>query len=354
MNRRIVLLAVASLSLLLGQDSFTGVPRIVAVGDIHGGFEEFVTVLRQAGVIDSENKWTGGPTHLVQIGDVLDRGADSRKALDLLASLEGPAKRAKGRVHALLGNHEAMNIYGDLRYVAPGEFAAFATPGSLALRDRAFKKMADPAQKSSTAYREQWERLHPLGWVEHRQAFATDGQYGKILVERNAAVKINDTLFVHAGISPKFADLSLRELNERVRSELKDLSLLKGGIVMDEEGPLWYRGMATEPEENLASHVNTVLEKFGVQRIVVGHTPTQGAIMPRFGGRIVLIDVGLSPGYNASLACLLMENGQVSALHRGTKIPLPSTPEGLPAYLKAAAELDPPGTKLRQFVEKLR
>lgn len=353
MNRRILLLAAASGWLLSAQDAFTGVQRIVAVGDIHGGFNEFVAVLRQAGVIDAENKWSGGSTHLVQVGDVLDRGADSRKALDLLAALEGPAKRAKGRVHALLGNHEAMNMYGDLRYVAPGEFEAFATPGSAEQRERAYKKMADPIRKANSSYRQEWERLHPLGWVEHRQAFAPDGRYGKVLVERNAALKINDNLFVHAGISPKFAAMPLHEINEKTRTELKDFSLLKGGFVMDEDGPFWYRGLATEPEATLAGHVDTVLKNFGVQRIVLGHTPTQGAIMPRFGGRVLLIDVGLAPGYNGSLACLVIEDGRVFALHRGTQLAVPAGADGLPAYLKSAAQLDPPGSHLRQYVDAL-
>ena len=82
--------------------------RIVAVGDVHGGYEEFTAVLRMAGVIDAANRWTGGKTHLVQTGDIPDRGPDSRKAFDLLMTLEREAKKAGGQVHALIGNHEAM------------------------------------------------------------------------------------------------------------------------------------------------------------------------------------------------------------------------------------------------------
>ncbi len=63
---------------------WTGVDRIVAVGDVHGDYEQFVKTLRAAEVIDEQNKWIGGKTHLVQTGDVLDRGPDSRQAMDLL------------------------------------------------------------------------------------------------------------------------------------------------------------------------------------------------------------------------------------------------------------------------------
>ena len=124
---------------------------MVAVGDVHGDYAEFVSVLRSAGLIDEKGRWTGGKAHLVQTGDVLDRGADSRKVMDLLMSLEKQAAKAGGRVHALIGNHEAMNLYGDLRYTTPGEFAAFRTDQSEKLRtafwEREVEWAARPAQR---------------------------------------------------------------------------------------------------------------------------------------------------------------------------------------------------------------
>src|SRR5918999_924153 len=79
-----------------------GVRRIVAVGDVHGGYDEFTRILRVTGVIDSRDRWTGGDTHLVQTGDVLDRGAASRRALDLLRRLDREAPDARGRVLPLV------------------------------------------------------------------------------------------------------------------------------------------------------------------------------------------------------------------------------------------------------------
>ncbi len=333
------------------QDTFTGVKRIVAVGDVHGGYDEFVTILRAAGMIDGSDQWTGGATHLVQTGDLLDRGARSRKVMDLLIALEPQAKKAKGRVHALLGNHEAMNIYGDLRYVSAGEYDSYKGSDSADLRDRAYAKMADPAQKANPAYRNKWLEEHPLGWVEHRQAFSPSGQYGKVLREKNALVKINDTLFLHGGISQKYAATSIGDLNKRIRAELKDFALLEGGTAMDEQGPFWYRGLASDPEEPLSALVDSVLTSFGVTRIVLGHTPTAGAVVPRFGGRVVLIDVGLSKGYNGSPACLLIEDGVAFALHRGMKLALPAGKTDPLGYLREAAKLDPPGSNLNKFLE---
>src|SRR6185436_3171844 len=94
-------------------------PRIVAVGDVHGAGDAFVSILQKAGLIDAQKRWTGGTAILVQTGDLLDRGQDVRQVLDLLMALETEAAKAGGRVNALLGNHELMNLIGETRDVAP-------------------------------------------------------------------------------------------------------------------------------------------------------------------------------------------------------------------------------------------
>ena len=150
-------------------------------------------------------------------------------------------------VHALLGNHETMNVLGDLRYVDHGEYDAFKTADSNGVRDQAYEQLADPSQKDDRRYRSKWEDEHPLGWVEQRQAFGKDGKYGKWLRQCNTVVKINDVLFMHGGLGPKYLSWSLQEINDRVREELQDFSKLNGGVVTDAQGPLWYRDFAGLP-----------------------------------------------------------------------------------------------------------
>ncbi len=324
------------------EDTFHGVTRIVAVGDVHGGYDEFVAVLRAAGVIDAGNRWRAGRAHLVQTGDLLDRGAGSRRVMDLLMGLERQARSAGGRVHALIGNHEVMNLAGDLRYVAEGEYAAFATRNSARVRDRAYAALADPALKDDPAYREQWYAERPLGWVEHREAFGPTGRYGRWIRQHNTVVRIDDYLFLHGGISPALAATPRREINERLRAEIAGTEVPKDGLAAGRDGPLWYRGLAQGPEDELLPHVQQVLATHGVKHIVVGHTTTPGAVVPRFGGAVVLIDVGLSAHYGARLACLVVRRGESFALHRGRLLGLPLSGEGgVMAYLRAAASLDP-------------
>jgi Calcineurin-like phosphoesterase len=319
-------------------DAWSGVERIVAVGDAHGDFDGFTEVLRSAGVIDKRNRWAAGRTHLVQTGDVLDRGPDSRKIMDLLMDLEKQARRAGGEVHALIGNHEAMNLYGDLRYVSPGEYAAFKAANSQEIRDAFYRqhleerKQIPGAGAPGASYRKKWETERPLGFFEHRLNFGPKGEYGKWILGHNAVVKIDDSVFVHAGIGPKYAARTIAELNGQIRGELEDFTRLEGGAAMDEDGPLWYRGLAAGEEPGLEAHVDEVLKNLGVRRIVIGHTQTSDGITARFGGKVILIDVKISKYFDGAgrNASLLIEGGKLYAIDNGTKNELTAAPVPVP------------------------
>ena len=103
-----------------------GVERIVAVGDVHGRYDQLISILEGTALVDGDSKWVGGKSNLVLCGDLVDRGPDDRAILDLVRRLQEEAKSAGGAVHALLGNHEVMNLIKDLRYVTDGGYAAFA------------------------------------------------------------------------------------------------------------------------------------------------------------------------------------------------------------------------------------
>jgi hypothetical protein len=341
-------------------DSWQGVERVVVVGDVHGSYQQFTTVLRHAGVLEpSKDKWAGGKTHLVQLGDVPDRAPDTRRILDLLMDLEKQAKKAGGMVHALIGNHEAMNMYGDLRYTIPEEFAAFRRPDSEEIRTAFWRMQEDEFRKTGQTekltpqYQKEWQKQVPLGWLEHRVEFAPNGKYGKWIRNHNAVVRINDTLFLHGGISPKYAGKTITEINDQVRKELTDFNLLEGGMVVDSDGPLWYRGLAIKPEAELQAHVAHLLAAYGVKRIVVGHTPTPGTIIPRFEGRVLLADVGLSVAYGGRSACLIIEKDKLVAIHRGVPIDIPASSAGLLAYLRKAAAADPDPSPLAAIIRTL-
>jgi len=344
------------------QDTFDGVKRIVAIGDIHGDYPRLIELLRTAQLINTKNAWTGGKANLVLTGDYVDRGPDSAKVMDFLIDLEPKAQKAGGQVHALIGNHETMDIMGDLRYVTPEDYKGYQQPNSKELRDAFLKSTLEELKKSGTplsdeaAWKKKFEEEHPLGWVEHRIAFLPTGKYGKWLRQKNTVIKINDAIFLHGGIALKYADTPIREINERVRAELADLTKIQGGIVGDvEDSPVWYRGMAQLPETDQATQalVDHVLKTHQVKHIVIGHTPMPG-ILPRFGGKVITIDVGLSKFYGGPNSFLLIDDSKYYAVHRGRQLDLPVNGGGLLEYLGAAAQLDPPDTPLRKLLASQR
>lgn len=327
------------------------VPRIVAIGDLEGDYAKFVDQLRTAGLIDARNRWTGGRAHLVQLGDIPDRGPNSRQIMDLLMQLEPQARRAGGYVHALIGNHEAMNVTGDLRYVHPGEFAAFADRNSPRRRNQLYTQTqaalrANPPAAGvpvfDAAFRAQFDAERPLGWVEHRQNWAANGRYGRWIAGHNAVIRINDTLFLHGGIGPSYAGVDRATMNNAVRGALRGRPAeAYADILRNQEGPLWYRGLSLNPEETERANLDAVLARHGVARVVVGHTKRATTVFPRFGGRVLIADIARAEGYADPHTYLIIEGGAVTTMHRGQRIALDaSTPEARCNYFRQVAAAD--------------
>jgi hypothetical protein len=315
--------------------------RIVAVGDIHGAFDQFVAILRAAGIVDSRNRWAGKKTVLVQTGDVVDRGPDSRKALDLLRKLEGEAQRAGGRVYALLGNHELMRLVSDWRYVSQGETDAFRNGESVDLRERALTVFSAEAEKNArtagrpfdpAAYREQFMKEIPLGNLEMRFAFDAKGEYGAWVRQRAAVARINGILFLHGGISEPVSLMGCEGVNAAVRKDLQSLPVPLEQVATlfsaSETGPLWYRGLANEPEASLGPTLDVILDRMKARAIVIGHTTMAGKLTPRLGGRVMLIDTGMVNGefYPGGVPSALELHGdKATAIYLDRREPL-STP----------------------------
>jgi hypothetical protein len=348
-----VVVAIVFLLLLIsaawgGSDlRFGGVHRIVVVADVHGGYEELVSILHETAVIDEALHWRGGETHLVSLGDLVDRGPDSRKVLDLLMRLELEARGAGGAVHVVLGNHEVMNIAGDLRYVSGAEYTAFAGKEDAVLREQAWQHIRD---QEPEAQRAEFDSLVPPGYFAHREAFSVSGKYGAWLLAKPFLIVINDTAFVHGGLPPLVAELGLDATNQRLHSELSDY--LRTWSAMQDElrlarpiefvdrpdavarlgaeqqsktlreaqeadlftprSPIWFRGQALCYPYTEAENLDAALAALGVSRVIAGHTPTPTRrVVSRFNGRVILLDTGmLRSFYQGSPAALVFDGGQ--------------------------------------------
>ena len=355
---------------------FSDVERIVAVSDIHGAYDALVATLQEAEVIDKRLAWSGGKTHLVITGDVLDRGPDSRRVMDLMIRLEHEAPLAGGRVHQLLGNHEVMNLIGDLRYVADEEYAAFLDFESVEERELWYQQFrhSKPADSDEAAVRWEFDKKAPPGFFGHRRAFRHDGIYGKWLLKKPLMIVINDTAFVHGGMPPFVAEHGLAGVNVALKQELHDYVItranledaavmspidrfkqnrrmlsekIKTGQIEDEfmsgiqavidlsdsdlhgpAGPTWYRGTATCNRLIEGDGLNAALGEIGATRVVFGHTTTiTRRVQQRMNGRIVEIDTGMLKGhYNGSGNALIIEGGELSVVNEGGETGLSPIP----------------------------
>ena len=193
--------------------------RVIAFGDVHGAADDLTALLRAAGVVDENLRWSAGTTHVVSLGDLLDRGSASREVMDLLMRLQEEAPAAGGALHVVLGNHETMNLLGDLRYVTPADFSSYEADEPPGLRERL---RADWIARGGASTGDEFDRRFPPGYFGHRAAFAGDGRYGRWLLGLPVAIVIDDTLFVHGGLSRPLAGLSLEEINRRYRSALAE------------------------------------------------------------------------------------------------------------------------------------
>ncbi|MBE9548531.1 MAG: metallophosphoesterase [Proteobacteria bacterium] len=344
---------------------WTGVERVIAIGDLHGDYQQYLKVMMSAGLINSRGKWVGGKTHLVQTGDITDRGADSRKIIDHLLKLAKQAKKKGGYVHLLIGNHEAMNVIGDLRYVTAGEYAAFADRKSPQLQELQWQRQLKHKQELDAeafaaldleAYRKDWEQKVPLGWVEHRRAWKIDGEYGQWVKNNPVAIRINNTVFLHGGISAKYCRYSLRSLSSQVAEALQNTTTGDDSILEDPLGPIWYRGLAKEKEENggvFSQTLDNILARYKVKRIVIGHTPTGGIVWPRFDQRVIVNDTGIAAYYGSHYGILELKGGIATAIYADRRIPVPTSSEGREAYLRAVIDVDANNAKLKKRLAEM-
>ncbi len=397
-----------------GRHSQTAGVRLVAIGDIHGSYDGLTTILKRTGLVDEKLRWSGGHTTVVQTGDYTDRGADTKKVMDLLMRLEREAKSAGAQFTVLAGNHEIMNLIGDLRDVTPEICAAFATADSPARQEEGWKQYERVAKARASAVtpappvysktREAWIEAHPPGCLEYRDAFAPNGTYGRWLREKDIAAVVDGTLFMHAGLNPsRPAPASIAEVNDKVRAEVRrldafrkrltdkriataafdlqeyldvavvelqmasaaittakaeqkelpplDLTFLREAqeilnipkwIVVEPEGPLWFRGWASWPEESTAAQAMAFLDQMKLTRIVVGHTPTADRrIGVRYGGRVVMIDTGmLAPYFMGNASALEIVGARMKAIYADGDVDL--------TVPKAAARLAP-GSPVRSL-----
>jgi hypothetical protein len=208
------------------------VSPVFVVGDVHGHRDVLASLLRDAGLVDAEDRWAGADAKLWLLGDLVDRGPDGIGAIELAMALE-----RDGGAGCLVGNHEVLLL------------------GALLLG-------AVPLGRNRETYFEVWEynggRLadlrgltaEHLEWLNRRPAVAVEGDWALLHADTARYLELGSTV---DEINDRTTDALLAADPDEFR-RLLDCVSDRFGLV--DEQPL-----------------ERLLDAFSVKRVIHGHTP---------------------------------------------------------------------------------
>jgi hypothetical protein len=263
------------------------VHRIIVIGDIHGDYKLTIDILKHSKVIEIKDDriiWSGEDTHVVQVGDQIDKckplhntsicsdqnetmndeGSDG-KILKLFSELQNQAVKSGGNVISLLGNHEILNIVGKMSYVS-----------YLGLKE--FEEYTNGKTKFNS------------GLDARKHAFSPGNEYGRLLgCTRNPSIIIGSNLFVHAGIMTSF----MKELGITKRNDLEVINMglrlwlmgilkkkyIRKIISSSHTSMFWNRILGSIPinvtlnDSRCLDNIDSVMKVLNINNIIIGHTP---------------------------------------------------------------------------------
>lgn len=216
--------------------------KLYIIGDIHGQYQKFTRLLRDAGLVDGELNWTAGRAVLWLTGDFFDRGPHGVEALELAMRLQRQAQAAGGRMGALLGNHELLIL------------AAAAVGDKL-------------TEREGGDFRENWlslggqepdlERLsgEQMDWIRKLPAVALEGEH--------LLIHTDSMFYLEYG-------KSVEEINRSI-----------GKLVTSKDTFVWERLLNDyarrkeffQPPGQSLSRAEALLAQLGGSKIIHGHTP---------------------------------------------------------------------------------
>lgn len=155
--------------------------RVYAIGDVHGHFDLLIGLLRRIKA-DTEQRG-GGETHVVMLGDLIDRGPHSAEVVEYLRAHRDDF----ATFHFIAGNHEEAMLASLSGAVSPEEGGWLDFGG----RETMLSYGADPAllDAPGSGFAQSMRRFVPRVHLDFMEGFAD-------------SVRIGDYLFVHAGIRP--------------------------------------------------------------------------------------------------------------------------------------------------------
>jgi hypothetical protein len=233
--------------------------QVLAISDVHGMRPTLDALLKGAGVVGSDGRWTAGNALLIVVGDSIDKGPQSLEVLDAWMALTAQAAAAGGRVVHTLGNHEAEFL------AAPND-----------------------SRKAAELYAELQAKGVPVTDLTD-----TSKPYGKFLAGMPLAARVGRWLFCHAGLypGPTWSEFSSGAQSALSAGSYGDPLLSADDSILEAKD--WWKDSSARAalEERLAAD--------GMYGLVQGHQPKAYGFPNRIGaldgGRLVKIDNGMAP-----------------------------------------------------------
>jgi len=255
----------------------TGAPRVYAVGDVHGAFDQFAAALGALKIATRTANdsfrftWQGEDAILILTGDLTDRGLHSKQTYDAVMDLQMQAEKAGGKVIVTLGNHEVMLLNGQVE-----EWAKTLTSH----KKQHYQNTIDSFTRDG---------------LDFHQAISENGIYGRWIRNRPLFAVVNGFMFVHGGLANKPVTRSTLAADYKDDIDRGDF---KKGIFMNHDSVLWNRDWWKNDEL-----VDQGLKALGIMGVVFGHTTEalgqKGKIIAK-DDRLVAIDIGMTPSYGYS------------------------------------------------------
>jgi len=284
-------------------DNYDLPSKLISISDIEGNFNAFYSFLLNNKVIDENYNWTYDNGHLVLNGDFFDRGENVNQVLWLIYMLEEKAEEQGGKVHFINGNHEIMNLYGDVSYTK--------------------EKYIEVAKQISNE--KHWDTASKF-------LYSNNSELGKWLRSKNVIEKIGTYIFVHGGINAKIINekLSISEINKISKKYYGKRKLgsenSKENVVLSPYfGPYWDRSLSMDLMYKVAflfndplnapthkpsqTELDDVLMFYNSQKIVIGHSVVN-EVTYDYNNKVIKIDVKHGLNKNSeNTQGLLIENG---------------------------------------------
>jgi hypothetical protein len=270
--------------------------RVIAIGDIHSDIGVMQQVFRLAGATDENDEWIGGELTIVQLGDLVGRSDDEREVLDFMFAIQEKAEQQGGKVYALIGNHEVMGGRVDNQAVGPNPFPAYVGMTGLSLDDPRLLRLP-PNQRPRGA------------------ALMPGGPYAVRIAEFPTVLRLGETIFVHGGVVPRWAEYGIENINGEVSAWLRGERAEPDSSqqVDDSDRVMWARHFSSRIDELTCLMLEESLRILGAKRMIVAHTRHR-EITSYCGNQLWATDVGMSRAYGGQIQILELIDDEVTGI----------------------------------------